>query len=456
MAPLAQLPKLIGFFSYSRNDDEGDDGAVLALANRIYRELRSQLGRTDADFKLWRDKDALSAGEQWREKLKEAVSESVFFIQMVTPSVVKSNFCRFEFDSFIEREKELGRDDLVFPILYISVPELDAKPATTDPVISIVKDRQYVDWRPIRYLDINSTDVRQTVGQFCSTISRKLRAPWISPDERRAIEAQRQAEEQRRLQEAESQRRAEEEERIRDNEAKKLAEEERARKEAEQAELKRREKEERERREQELRELQARRKAEAGPNLLSRAAAIWSNLWSPRNQTAVTAITAPSAVHIAIRDTSSIYLLTVIGLAAFALGMLAEFLQMSGHYFFYFVERTHGAYTIISEKTILFSIMICGLLYVFGRIPTVVLLISFVVINIGRVIGCSYFRSDFWSLRLHLSSRCKPHRIRLMVRNILRCDLFLLLNSESRTAKLEGNLGRVCDRSHMLPRVWRS
>jgi len=28
MGSLADLPKLIGFFSYSRNDDEGDDGAV--------------------------------------------------------------------------------------------------------------------------------------------------------------------------------------------------------------------------------------------------------------------------------------------------------------------------------------------------------------------------------------------------------------------------------------------
>jgi hypothetical protein len=191
MASLAQLPKLIGFFSYSRNDDEGDDGAVLALANRIFLELRTQLGRNNENFKLWRDKDALSAGEQWREELKEAVSESVFFIQMVTPSAVNSNFCRFEFESFIERERELERDDLVFPILYVSVPELDAKPTSNDPVISIVKDRHYDDWRPIRYLDVNSTDVRRTVGQFCSVISKKLRLPWLSPEERRQIEEQR-------------------------------------------------------------------------------------------------------------------------------------------------------------------------------------------------------------------------------------------------------------------------
>jgi hypothetical protein len=116
MSSLAELPNLIGFFSYSRNDDEGDDGAVSALANRIYRELRAQLGRTADNFKLWRDKDALAAGEHWKEKLKEAVSESVFFIMMVSPSAVNSPFCRFEFESFVGRERELGRGDLVFPI----------------------------------------------------------------------------------------------------------------------------------------------------------------------------------------------------------------------------------------------------------------------------------------------------------------------------------------------------
>jgi hypothetical protein len=249
MASLTELPNLVGFFSYSRNDDEGDDGAVAGLANRIYRELRSQLGRTDKNFKLWRDKDALAAGEHWKEKLKEAVSESVFFIQMVTPSAVNSNFCRFEFERFIERERELGRSDLVFPILYISVPDLEIT-TMADPVISIVKDRQYADWRSIRHRDVNSTEVKQTVEQFCSTISKKLRLPWLSPEERQAIEEQKRAEEQRRIQEAEAKRQAEEQERQKLEETKRQAESERLRKEAEQAELKRREKEERERREQ--------------------------------------------------------------------------------------------------------------------------------------------------------------------------------------------------------------
>ena len=72
MPSLADFPDLVGFFSYSRDDDTGDDGAVLGLANRIYWELRGQLGR---DFALWRDKNALGVGELWRENLEAAVSK---------------------------------------------------------------------------------------------------------------------------------------------------------------------------------------------------------------------------------------------------------------------------------------------------------------------------------------------------------------------------------------------
>ncbi len=190
MMSLADLPNLIGFFSYSREDDQGDDGAITALADRIYRELRAQLGRTSQNFKLWRDKDALAAGEHWKLKLKQAVAKSAFFMQMVSPTAVKSPYCRFELDSFMEREQELGRDDLVFPILYISVPELDDKRKDDDEVLSIISEREYVDWRKIRHAPVNSPEVRQTVEQFCNAIAKKLREPWISPEDRRHTEEQ--------------------------------------------------------------------------------------------------------------------------------------------------------------------------------------------------------------------------------------------------------------------------
>jgi hypothetical protein len=121
-------------------------------------------------------------------KLKEAVAESAFFMQMVSPSAVKSPYCRFELDSFMEREKELGRDDLIFPILYISVPELDDKRKDDDPVLSVISEREYVDWRKIRHAPATSPEVRQTVERFCNTISKKLREPSISSEDRKRLE----------------------------------------------------------------------------------------------------------------------------------------------------------------------------------------------------------------------------------------------------------------------------
>src|SRR5205807_2416475 len=124
MASLADAPDLVGFFSYSREDDEGSGGRLSKLRERVQEELRGQLGRTKRDFRLWQDKVAIAHGELWEDTIKKGISESVFFIPIITPTAVKSRFCKFEFETFLAREKELGRSNLVFPILYIPVPAL--------------------------------------------------------------------------------------------------------------------------------------------------------------------------------------------------------------------------------------------------------------------------------------------------------------------------------------------
>src|SRR5579864_2175238 len=126
MLSLAELPELLGFFSYSREDDEDSGGALSALRDRVQRELRGQLGRSLKNCRLlWQDKDEISVGKGWENEIRNAIARSVFFIPIITPTVVKSRFCTFELHSFLARERELCRTDLVFPILYIRVPTLD-------------------------------------------------------------------------------------------------------------------------------------------------------------------------------------------------------------------------------------------------------------------------------------------------------------------------------------------
>src|SRR6516165_9072735 len=116
MACLADLPELVGFFSYSREDDEDSQGRLSALRTLIQGELRGQLGRTTKTFRLWQDKEAIPSGTLWENEIKKAVGQSVFFIPIITPTVVRSPYCKIELDSFLAREATLGRSDLVLPV----------------------------------------------------------------------------------------------------------------------------------------------------------------------------------------------------------------------------------------------------------------------------------------------------------------------------------------------------
>ena len=53
MASFAQLPELVGFFSYSREDDEAFRRSLSSLRDAIQRHLGAQLGRTRGNFRLW-------------------------------------------------------------------------------------------------------------------------------------------------------------------------------------------------------------------------------------------------------------------------------------------------------------------------------------------------------------------------------------------------------------------
>ena len=170
---------------------------------------------------------------------------SIFFIPIVTPSALGSAHCRFEFELFLKRETELGRDDLVFPILYVRVPALEKEEQwRSDDVLRVIGSRQYLDWQRVRYRSVNEAEVAEKIAQYCGNIVEALRQPWVSPVELRRLEeakAQQLAHERR--QEAEAKRRADEEERQRQLEA-----EAQQRAEHERAEAKRRADEEKRRR----------------------------------------------------------------------------------------------------------------------------------------------------------------------------------------------------------------
>ena len=214
MSSLADFPELVGFFSYSRDDDKAFRRSLSTLREAVGSELAARLGRSEKNFRLWQDQEAIAWGDLWESEITKAIEQSAFFIPIITPRAVASKNCKFEFNSFLARQSALGRDDLVFPILYLPIPDLEEEPKwRNDTLLSIVGKRQYTDWQSLRHLSRGTREFEEAIDKFCGQIVAKLRKPWISPEERSRLaeEARRRAEEEERArQEAEAKRQADE------------------------------------------------------------------------------------------------------------------------------------------------------------------------------------------------------------------------------------------------------
>src|SRR5262249_20744944 len=73
---------LVGFFSYSREDDADFDDVLSKFRVAIQAELSAQLGRNRDNFRIWQDKFAIPHGALWQQQITDGIKQSTFYIQL--------------------------------------------------------------------------------------------------------------------------------------------------------------------------------------------------------------------------------------------------------------------------------------------------------------------------------------------------------------------------------------
>ena len=160
--------KPIGFMSYVRLDDEHENGRISEFCKRLSGEVRVQTGER---FDIFQDRNDIGWGQQWKERIEESLDAVTFLIPMITPGFFKSRACRLEPERFIEREQQLGRNDLILPVYYVGSPVLDdEKKREDDPLAQVIASRQYVDWRELRFETFTTPQVGKMLAKIAAQI----------------------------------------------------------------------------------------------------------------------------------------------------------------------------------------------------------------------------------------------------------------------------------------------
>ena len=154
--------------SYVHSDDKY--GRLTEFLERLSDEVRVQIGE---EFLIFQDRKDILWGQNWKKRIEESLDEVTFLVPIITPSFFNSQYCRRELERFLERERELKRDDLILPIYYVDCPLLnDKEKRAGDELAQAIADHQYADadWRDLRFEPFTSPQVGKTLEKLAVQI----------------------------------------------------------------------------------------------------------------------------------------------------------------------------------------------------------------------------------------------------------------------------------------------
>lgn len=155
--------------SYTRIDDDYTDQKISQLRDRLSIAVQVQTG---SRLRIFQPHHDIQWGQHTRNRIAQVIQQVSLFIPVITPSYFTDADCRTELALFLEREQQLGRTDLVLPILYLKTPLL-TNPGS-DALARTIAERRPADWCNLRAAALDSPEVRTFLEQMAAQVIERL------------------------------------------------------------------------------------------------------------------------------------------------------------------------------------------------------------------------------------------------------------------------------------------
>ena len=165
----------IGFWSYTRDDDAASEGRLSALRERLYAQLKQNLGKLDV--RLFQDIAAIPPGTEWQVQIESALREASFLIPIITPALLHSPNCADEIRYFRTLMEARGRKDLILPICFRDVSRFNGarRAEIHDPALyDYLRTVQWVDFTDVETKGLDTPEMRERLRAFATRIEETL------------------------------------------------------------------------------------------------------------------------------------------------------------------------------------------------------------------------------------------------------------------------------------------
>lgn len=153
------------FLSYAHLDNDSEGGRILRLKGLIENEF---LLLTGSRIEIFTDDSGILWGDDWRERIEEALQETTFFIPVLTPTYFVRDECRSEMTRFTTAASDLGLRKLLLSIRYIPVPDL--RDDSVDDLKAKAAAMQFEPWDQLRLVAEDSPEHRQAINRMATRL----------------------------------------------------------------------------------------------------------------------------------------------------------------------------------------------------------------------------------------------------------------------------------------------
>jgi cobaltochelatase CobT len=162
------------FVSYTRIKDVMAPSPVSKFVERLENHMRRQTG--NVSYSVFQDKTHISPGADWVSRIKSELDSASVLLVLLSPTWIRSDWCKAEYQIFKDSTRASGRKRLVIPLLWDPFPSYQVLSPTPEEnqILNELRQIHHADWSKLQFDSWSSARPNRAASALATSIIKQL------------------------------------------------------------------------------------------------------------------------------------------------------------------------------------------------------------------------------------------------------------------------------------------